>query len=285
MTRRAITPYPRANQEDPRRMLPAKRRARIIELLRTEHAASLRDMAEALDSSLSTVRRDVEYLCETGLLQRTHGGALLEPTALKTLEPTPEIASAIASAEKQAIGRRAAAMIQPGQTVIFDSGTTTAAAAVSARDRNVPFTAVTNDLTIGSVLSGNAAIHTTVTGGYVRPGSATLLGAGAMQTLTRLRADIAFIGTHALTQEALSDTSIELAEIKSTILRAADRVVLLADSGKFFSTSFCTFGRLVDVHLIITDNKLPPEHAAAIRALGIPLEIVESAPVGLRGVA
>jgi DeoR/GlpR family transcriptional regulator of sugar metabolism len=266
-------------------MLPAKRRARIIELLRSEHAASLRDMAQALGMSLSTVRRDVEYLCESGLLQRTRGGALLEPATLKTLEPAPEIASALASAEKQAIGRRAAAMIQPGQTVIFDSGTTTAAAAVSARERNVPFTAVTNDLAIGCVLSGSAAIHTTVTGGHVRPGSTTLLGAGAMQVLARLRADIAFIGTHALTGDTLSDTSIELAEIKSTILRAADRVVLLVDSGKFSGASFCAFGRLADVHLVITDDRLAPEHAAAIRARAIPLEIVESAAVDLRGIA
>ena len=266
-------------------MLPAKRRARIIELLRTEHAASLRDMADALGMSLSTARRDVDYLCGTGLLQRTHGGAMLEAAGLKTVEPAPEIASAMASLEKQAIGRRAAAMIEPGQTVIFDSGTTTGAAALSARDRNIPFTAVTNDLAIGSILAGNSAIHTTVTGGQVRPGSSTLLGAAAAQMIGRLRADIAFIGTHALTAEALSDTSTELADIKGAILRAADRVVLLADSGKFFSTAFCTFGRLIDVHLIVTDSKLPAEHAAAIRGLGIPLEIVEALPSGPKGIA
>jgi len=266
-------------------MLPAKRRARIIELLRAEHAASLRDMADALGMSLSTARRDVDYLCETGLLQRTHGGAMLEASGLKTLEPAPEIASAIASMEKQAIGRRAAAMIEPGQTVIFDSGTTTAAAALSARNRNIPFTAVTNDLAIGSVLAGNGAIHATVTGGQVRPGSTTLLGAAAVQMIGRLRADIAFVGTHALTAEALSDTSTELAEIKNAILRAADRIVLLADSGKFFSTAFCIFGRLADVHLIVTDRKLPAAHAATIRGLGIPLEIVETSPSALKDIA
>lgn len=257
-------------------MLAAKRRARIIELLRIERAASLRDMADALHSSLSSVRRDVEYLCETGLLQRTHGGAMLEETALRTLEPGPDIASAIASSEKQAIGRRAAAMIQPGQTIIFDSGTTTSAAAASARDRNIPFTAVTNDVIIGFILGANSAIQTTLTGGLLRPGSSTLLGAGAAQMLTRLRADVAFVGTHALSEEALSDTSIELAEIKSTIIRAADKVVLLADSGKFFSSSFCKFARLVDMHLIITDSKLASEHRSAIRALDIPLELVDA---------
>lgn len=259
-------------------MLPPKRRARIIELLRAEGAVSLRDIAGSLDISLSTARRDVEYLHETGHLQRTHGGAMVEVAGSKGSELAPEIASAIASAQKKSIGQRAAAMIQPGQTVIFDSGTTTRAAALSARERNIPFTAVTNDLQIGSLLSGNASIHTTVTGGYVRPGSTTLMGAAAARMLGRLRADIAFIGTHALTEEFMSDTSSELAEIKQTILRAADLVVLLADSSKFFSNAFCTFGRLTDINLIITDDKLLPEHAAKIRAIGVPLEFVRSVP-------
>ena len=263
-------------------MLPAKRRARIIELLRTEGAVSLRDMAETLDISLSTARRDVEYLHETGHLQRTHGGAMIEVAGSKGFELAPEIASAIASAEKKAIGQRAAAMIQPGQTVIFDSGTTTAAAALSARERNIPFTAVTNDLQIASLLSGNPAIHTTVTGGYVRPGSMTLMGAAAAHMLGRLHADIAFIGTHALTADFLSDTSPELAEIKRTILRAADVVVLLADSSKFFSNAFCTFGRPSDLELIITDDKLRPEYAAEIRALDVPLEFVSSVSPSLK---
>jgi len=255
-------------------LFPAQRRARIIELLRVEQSASLREMAEKLAISLSTVRRDVDYLCDTGHLQRTHGGAMIEATAMRGFEPEKDIARAIASAEKKAIGERAAALIQPGQTVIFDSGTTTGAVARAARERTIPFTAVTNDLHIGTLLSDNAAIQTTVTGGTVRPGSTTLLGVAAMRTLERLHADIAFIGTHAVTAEVLSDTSTELADIKQTILRAADLVVLLADSSKFFSRAFCSFGSLKDVHLIITDDRLDPDHAATICALGIPVERV-----------
>jgi DeoR/GlpR family transcriptional regulator of sugar metabolism len=179
---------------------------------------------------------------------------------------------------------RAAAMIQPGETIIFDSGTTTGAAAASARDRNIPFTAITNDVLIGFTLGSNSAIQTIVTGGALRPGSSTLLGAGAAQMLARLRVDIAFIGTHAVSEDALSDSSIELAEIKNTIIRAAEKVVLLADSGKFFTSSVCKFARLADLHLIITDNKLSAEHCAAIRSFGIPLELVDTADFGARTV-
>jgi len=254
-------------------VLPAKRRARIIELLRVEGAASLRDMSETLGISLSTIRRDVEHLCESGHMTRTRGGAVMEAEMLKSFEPAREIASALASAEKRAIGERAAALIQPNQTVIFDSGTTTGAAALSARDRNIPFTVVTNDLHIGTVLSANSAINITVTGGHVRPSSPTLIGAAAALMLGRLRADIAFIGTHAVVGELLWDTSTELAEVKRTILKSADFVVLLADSSKFLCSAFCAFGRLTDVDLVITDDGLKSDWRDRIRDLGIPLEL------------
>ncbi|MBB5701256.1 DeoR/GlpR family transcriptional regulator of sugar metabolism [Ochrobactrum daejeonense] len=226
--------------------------------------------------SLSTIRRDVEYLCEMGILQRTHGGATLEPNALKTLEPPSEIASSIAHDEKKAIGEHAAHLVYPGQTIIIDSGTTTTAMAVALKKRNIAFRAVTNDLHIGSILSENPSVGITVTGGSVRNGTATILGVTALQLLSRLRADVAFIGTHAANEEMLSDTTIELAEIKRTIMGAADRVVLLADSSKFFSSSFCEFGRLADIDMIITDSKLPEVHRAKIRSLGIALEVVEA---------
>lgn len=258
-------------------MLPAMRRARIIELLRKDGMASLKDMADALTVSLSTLRRDVDYLCDSGHLDRTHGGALLNVNRQGSFEPAPEIASELESAAKRAIGKRAAGMIKAGQTVIFDSGTTTAATAQYARERGVAFTAVTNDLAIAGLLSTSPSIQVFVTGGSVRTGSTTLLGSGALQSILRLHADIAFIGTHALTTADLSDTSIELAEIKRAILRSADRIVLLADSSKIFSRAFCSFGRTSDVGLLVTDDRLSPQSEADLRAAGVLLDIVPEA--------
>ncbi|MDP4033452.1 MAG: DeoR/GlpR family DNA-binding transcription regulator [Pseudorhodobacter sp.] len=258
-------------------MLPAMRRARIIELLRKDGMASLKDMTDALAVSLSTLRRDVDYLCESGRLERMHGGAMLNVNRHGSFEPAPEIASALESAAKRAIGQRAAGLIQPGQTVIFDSGTTAAAAALCARERGIAFTAFTNDLAIAGLLSASPAIQVFVAGGSVRTGSTTLLGSGALQSILRLRADIAFIGTHAMTATDLSDTSIELAEIKRAILMAADLVVLLADSSKIFSRAFCTFGRTSDIGLLVTDARVAPEAEADLRACGVALDIVPEA--------
>jgi DeoR/GlpR family transcriptional regulator of sugar metabolism len=259
-------------------MLPAMRRARIIELLRRDGMAALKDLSDALGVSVSTLRRDVEYLCDSGHLERTHGGAMLAVSRTQGFEPSPEIAQELESDAKRAIGRRAAELIQPGQTVIFDSGTTTAAAARAAVARGVSFTAFTNDLEIARTLSSSSSIQTYVSGGVVRAGSTTLIGSGALQSIARLRADIAFVGTHALTPDALSDTSIELAEIKRAILASAEKVVLLVDSTKVFSRAFCEFGRTSDLTLVITDSRLGSEPRAELGSRKVPVDLAADLP-------
>lgn len=259
-------------------MLPAMRRARIIELLRRDGMAALKDLSDALDVSVSTLRRDVDYLCESGHLERTHGGAMLAVNRTQGFEPAHDIAEAIESGAKRAIGARAAELIQPGQTVIFDSGTTTAAAARAAVARQVPFTAFTNDLAIARTLSASPAILTYASGGVVRPGSTTLMGSGALLSISRLRADLAFMGTHALSAEVLSDTSIELAEIKRAILASAERVVLLVDSSKIFSRAFCEFGRTSELGLVITDSRIGSEAREELGSRKVPVELAAEHP-------
>lgn len=255
-------------------MLPALRRARIIELLRRDGAAGLKEMSEALKVSVSTLRRDVDYLCDQGHLERTHGGAVLKAGLRAGAELEREIASELDSGAKAAIGLRAASLIQPGQTVIIDSGTTTAAAARAARDRGIPFTAMTNDVSIASILSESPLIQVQVTGGTIRPGTGTLLGADALQSVRRLRADLAFIGAHALSEDEMSDTTIELAELKRAIIAATDRPVLLADSSKVFSRAFCSFGWVDELHLLITDSRVERAQVDALSSNGAKVDVV-----------
>jgi DeoR/GlpR family transcriptional regulator of sugar metabolism len=254
-------------------MLPALRRARIIELLRRDGAVGLKEMSQVLGASVSTLRRDVDYLCEQNHLERTHGGAVLTDR-LAGVELEREIASELESNAKRVIGQRASAMIQPGQTVILDSGTSTAAAARMARDRGVAFTAITNDFTIAAILSESPAIKVLVTGGMVRAGTSTLLGVDTLHYIRRLRADLAFVGTHALSGTEMSDTSIELAELKRAIIAATDRPVLLADSSKIFSRAFCGFGRVGDMDHLITDSRLLPDRRLLLEGNGLRVEVV-----------
>ncbi len=259
-------------------MLPAKRRALILETVRREAMVSLKDLADSLGMSLSTVRRDVDYLAQSGHLERTHGGAMLSPTSSPVFEPEPEIATAVEAAAKAAIGAHAAAMLHPGQCVIFDSGSTTAAAARAAVARNIPFTAFTNDLQIAALLAASTAVTVHVPGGRVRPGSATILGSAAVAAIGLLRADLAFVGAHAMTPEEVSDTSIELAEIKRAIIAAAGRPVLLVDSSKMFHRAFCGFGAPAQFHRVITDARIDGARQGALAARGVALEIVDAPP-------
>ncbi|RVT84339.1 DeoR/GlpR transcriptional regulator [Rhodobacteraceae bacterium CCMM004] len=247
-------------------MLPPMRRARILELLRRDKVATLKDMSIALGVSMSTLRRDVDYLCESGHLERTHGGAMLNEEGRSAVELEPAIATELESDAKRAIGRRAAELIKPGQTVMFDSGSTTAAVARAARERGVPFTAVTNDLAIGGLLSATPTIRVLVVGGFVRTGTSTLLGPELMTAVARLRTDLVFIGTHALTADELSDTSVELADLKRAFLLAADRAVAVVDSSKVFSRAFCSFARTRDLERVITDARIAPGDLDALRA-------------------
>lgn len=258
-------------------MLPALRRARIIELLRRDGAAGLKQMSEAVGVSVSTLRRDVDYLCEHGHLERTHGGAMLNDGRRLGIELEREIASELESDAKRAIGNRAAALIQPGQTVMLDSGTTTAAIARASRLRKVHFTAITNDIGIAAILSESSFIQVMVASGTLRPGTATLLGADTVLYLSRLRTDLAFVGAHALSEEEMSDSSPELGELKRTIIAGADRPVLVADSSKMFSRAFCSFGRISDIDHLVTDSRLPPEKRATLERNGMRIDLVQIA--------
>ncbi|MCC9623973.1 DeoR/GlpR family DNA-binding transcription regulator [Thalassospira sp. MA62] len=255
-------------------MLPAKRRARIIEFLRREEMASLKELAERLDMSVSTIRRDVEYLCSSGHLTRTHGGAMMNLNDKKGFEPEAAISSELESAAKHAIGLRAAQMIQPGQTVMIDSGTTTLSAAHAIVERDVPIRAFTNDLSIASVFSQSSLIDTVVAGGNVRHGSSTLLGASTVRLIGQLRADVAIIGAHSVAIEGVSDTTIDLCEVKRAIISAAEFVILLVDSSKFLSRSFSLFGSLEDIGLIITDDRIKPETLRELRQHNVAVETV-----------
>ncbi|WP_334173941.1 DeoR/GlpR family DNA-binding transcription regulator [Pseudoxanthobacter sp.] len=257
-------------------MLPARRHAKIVEHLRLAEAASLTELAEATGTSLSTVRRDVDALCESGVLERTRGGAML--SAKTAFEMDPQIARAVAEPAKAAIAREAALLIAPGQSVLFDSGSTVAAVAAAALARAVPFTAVTNDLSIAGALAQVRHVTVHVPEGHIRPGSATIWGARTVECLTRLRCDLAFIGTHAIDEAVVSDGSLELAELKRAMMAAARRTVLVADSGKFFSRVFCAFATPAAFGTIITDAGIAVSALEALAATGASVVVAGGEP-------
>ena len=245
------------------RKIPAQRRAEIRALLGRRGAASVSEIAGALGVSASTVRRDLDELDGEGTVRRSHGGAaVVERTAFEfsfkdRRHHNPE--------EKAKIGQYAVTLLEAGQSVIFDSSSTVLAAAEALGGRTVEVTAVTNDVGVAAVLAEVPGVGVVVPGGEIRGGSFTLLGPYTQAFLNGLHVDVALLGIHAITGDVLSESSLDVVEAKRAMMRAARRVVLLADHSKFRPPSFFEVARIDEVHDLITDQITPLE---ALEAAG-----------------
>lgn len=255
-------------------LIPAARRAKALELVRLHGAISIQRLADEMKTSISTARRDVDYLSSEGYLERSHGGALLSVRSRTTFEPATDIADQVARAAKIAIGRHAAGLIEDGQSVILDSSSTVLEAAHALAERELSLTVVTNDLRIAVALREKPKVQLIVPGGQVRPGSFTLIGSAAQSVIRSLHADIALIGVHSLAQLRPSETSLEVASLKQAWIEAANRVLLLLDSSKFEQSAFCEICPIQRIHEIVCDDALDSAHRRALEQLGLRVTLV-----------
>jgi len=253
-------------------LIPARRRALILERLRVRGVAVITQLADELQVSASTIRRDLEVLTEEGHLERTHGGALSHRGPPATFEPEEAVAALSAVAEKTAIGQAAAQRLTAGSSVVLDSGSTVSAVARALVERDIALTVVTNSLATAQICGVTAAIRVIVIGGMLRTGSATLWGEPGRRFLNTVKADLCFLGAHAIDDALVTESSLEGADIKRALMGAARRTILLADSSKFQQRSFCTVCTLAELDEVITDDAITPQALAAVR---------EAAPVTL----
>lgn len=256
-------------------MISAQRRALILEQLRREGAGSIVGLSESIGVSPSTIRRDLEFLTQSGYIERSHGGAVLKEQQRTTFEPEREIGLHVAHGAKVLIGTRAAAMLEPGQSVIFDSSSTVLEAAKIVAEKEMRFTACTNDLAIASVLARSSTLHLVVLGGTVRQGSLTMIGDPGLSFLDRLHADIAFIGIHSLAGGRLSETSIDVAAMKRRMLGSAAHAIVLADSTKFKHPAFCDVCSAAEVRTIITDSSIAAADRDKLTEAGVEVIVAE----------
>jgi DeoR family transcriptional regulator, aga operon transcriptional repressor len=250
-------------------MIAAQRRGLILDQVRRKGGVSIGDLADSVGVSLSSVRRDLDYLTREGYLLRSHGGALLAEVRRATFEPEREIGLHVAQRAKLAIGRRAAELVETGQSVIFDSSSTVLAAARAVVGRGLRITACTNDVATAAELARSDSIQVVVLGGSIRQGSFTLVGEPGQAFLDRLHADIALIGIHSLARQRLTETSLEVAGMKQRMIESAAHVVVLADSSKFAHVAFCDVCPLTRVHTVVTDSDLAAEHRDVLAELEI----------------
>ncbi len=254
-------------------LLPAQRRQHIVDFLRRHGAVTLQQLEQALGVSVSTLRRDLDGLAAEGVIDRTHGGALLRQQEYSTFEPDAGAAAELSPREKEAIGRLAAEALLPRQSVIFDSGSTVLEAARAALRRNIPLIAVTNDLTIAQLLGSSAQIQVHLLGGVLRPGSPTVTGQSLVEQARTICADVLLMGAHALTDGVLSETSAEVAATKRALMAAATTRRLLIDASKFRPRAFMQVATLGELHEVITDDGIGAADEERLRALPLKLTI------------
>lgn len=254
-------------------MYAEERQTALAEVVRSAGRVSVSDAAEHFGVTTETVRRDLAALEALGLVRRVHGGAV-PADALTTLEPDVSERRRAAQAEKVRIGK-AALQFLPGVagSIVIDAGTTTAqlAAAIPADAR---LTVLSNDGGVVKRLNGHANLELHQLGGRVRPTTRAAVGPRTVAVLADLRVDVAFLGTNGLSLEhGLSTPDPDEAAVKSAMIAAASRVVVLADSSKIGREALVRFGRLEQVDVLVTDSAVDPAVTGRLEDLGIDVVI------------
>lgn len=251
--------------------LAAKRLDRLRTMVRQSRVVRIDDLARVLKVSAATVRRDLDRLESLGEIRRVHGGAVGIESRLE--EPLFDDKTAIAAREKHRIAQAALKLIQPGDTLYLDGGSTVLELARLVRDRT-NLTIVTNSLRAALELAGRGP-RLILIGGELRRLSQTVVGPLTRLLLEQLNVDTAFMGTIGLTVEAgLTTTDPGEAYTKQLVSDRARRVVLLADRSKIGKVSFSRAGELCQVHTLITDKTLDQAWAEEIRKQGVEVILV-----------
>lgn len=250
-----------------------ERQDQIARIVDERGRARVTDLAETFGVSAVTIRKDLLVLEEEKLLVRTHGGAIA------ATHDRPELAfdirDRLQSEEKDRIGAAAASLITDGESVALDASTTALYLARHLKQRSWhQLTVVTNGIQIASQLAGQRGIVVLMPGGRVRWEAMSLIGPLGTSVYRKVNIQKAFVGAAGFTLESgLSDAMDEEAQIKRSMVSAASEVVAIIDHTKWGRASSATFCRTHRISTVLTDSEAPAGMVAAIRALGIDVQI------------
>ncbi len=253
-------------------MQAEERQKRIEEHLAKVEFASLDELSELVDASVSTVRRDLDGLEAKGLLRRTHGGAMLANP--KSDEFMFSARDTHQLSEKETIGQACAAFIAPNQTVIIDAGTTCFHVALHLEAKTPHI--ITNSLPVANLFSSTHKLEVLVTGGVIYPRLGVLVGPMAVAAFLQVHADVAIMSCGGITPAGITNSHGLLIEIQRAMMQAAQRVILCLDYSKFGRQSISRLCGLEAIDTLITNELPPPEMLVALEKAGVEL-IVTSA--------
>lgn len=251
-------------------MLSHERQREVLRHMRSRGGGNVRELAEAIGVSPSTIRRDLKDMDQQGLLTRVHGGASPADNEIEVARIARRLEHAV---EKRRIGAAAIDCIRDHSTILITGGTTTEAMLPHLTERQ-GLTVLTNGLDIALGLSRHAGIAVVVLGGILRPAELSLLGTLAEQALEEFHVDTAFTGTYGIDPEVgLTGASVHEASTDRRLLQGADSIVVLADSRKFAQHGPVRLVTVDQISTLVTDTGAPPGAVRALRQAGVDVRL------------
>lgn len=248
------------------------RQADIVALARTEGKVSVDDLAERFNVTPQTIRKDLNDLCENGVLQRYHGGAVL---ASGVANFGYEARRKLATEEKRRIGVKAAALIPDNSSLLINIGTTTEQVATALRAHN-GLMVITNNMHVANILQAYEAIEIIVAGGVVRHSDGGIVGEAAVDFIRQFKADYAIIGTSAIDEDgALLDFDYREVKVAKAIMDCARKSILVADSMKMERSAPVRIGHISQLDYFVTDAPPPARLRDICRDNDVQVEIAD----------
>jgi DeoR/GlpR family transcriptional regulator of sugar metabolism len=246
-------------------MQPEERQFRIAEYLQKAEFASLEEIAKHVNASLSTVRRDVTVLEATGSLRRTHGGArVLAPKSDEFAFATRDTRQL---AEKEAMGRACAELIGHHQSVILDAGSTIYHVARHLGGKAPQI--ITNSLPVANLFASASHVEVVVSGGVIYPRLGVLVGPIAVESFSKINADVAIMSAGGITLEGITNSHGLLIDIQRAMINAAQKVIFCIDHTKFGRKSVSALCDLDCIDVVVTDSAARAELTEGLRDKGL----------------
>ena len=257
----------RSEQDWEDRMLTEERRNRLLDLVRQRGFASLPELTHEMQVSSSTIRRDLDYLEEMGSARRTHGGVFYTGPSPKL--PHFDHRQQLEWDRKKRIAEMAASLVEDGDTILLDGGSTTYELAQQLVGRN--FQIVTNSLPVATLFSSGGENDLVLIGGYVHQRTGVCLGPYANDMLKDLSVRRAFLSVAGINDRGCFNSNLLLVETEKEMMRVADEVIVVVDSTKFGHQSLALMCPLSEVDRMVVDADISQDWRSKICAAGVEL--------------
>ncbi len=253
-----------------------ERRGKLLEYIKAHNRADVAELAQLAQVTEATIRRDLTVLEQDQLVHRTHGGAIPcdRPPALWQTTALQERV-VVFQKEKERIAMCVAEMIQDGDSIMMDGGSTTLAVAQHLMDRKKKVLVVTNATTIGELLVSSTGTRVIVTGGEMIAGTLTMAGPLAEEVLRGYRTDKAIIGVSGILLGDGIFAAIPLeTEIKRLMIESSVKTILVADSSKIGTRALCRISEFNNKFTLVTDNGISRTARNSLKNSGVEVVVV-----------